>query len=59
MTHYNTRIFSLLIIWEEIDEFKYLGHYISKDGTTEKEIITSIGSAAVAFKALNNVGNSI
>lgn len=40
---------------EEVNGFRYLGIYNSKDGTVEKEISSRIRLASAAFKSLDNV----
>ena len=43
---------------EEVKDFKYLGSYISSDSNIDKEVSTTIGLAAQAFKKLNNIWKS-
>ncbi|XP_078581995.1 uncharacterized protein LOC144865280 [Branchiostoma floridae x Branchiostoma japonicum] len=40
---------------EEVQDFKYLGSYISSDSNIEKEVSTRIGMAAQAFNKLRNI----
>ena len=43
---------------EEVQDFKYLGSYISADSDIEREISTRIGLAAAAFNKLRNIWKS-
>ena len=43
---------------EEVEDFKYLGSYISADSNIEKEVFTRIGLAAQAFYRLKNIWKS-
>ena len=43
---------------EEVQDFKYLGSFISSDGNIDKEVAARIGLAAHAFKSLCNVWKS-
>ena len=43
---------------EEVQNFKYLGSYISADSDIEREISTRIGLAAAAFNKLRNIWKS-
>ena len=43
---------------EEVQDFKYLGSYISTDSNIEKEISTRIGLAAQAFNRLQSIWKS-
>ena len=43
---------------EEVQDFKYLGSFISSDGNIDKEVAARIGLAAHAFKSLSNVWKS-
>ncbi|KAI8493069.1 hypothetical protein Bbelb_290730 [Branchiostoma belcheri] len=43
---------------EEVQDFKYLGSYISADSNIEKEVSTRLGLAAQAFTKLRNVWKS-
>ena len=40
---------------DEVQNFKYLGSYISADNNIEKEISTRIGLSSNTFKSLNNI----
>ena len=39
---------------EEVQDFKYLGSFISADSNIDREVPSRIGQAAQAFKRLNN-----
>ena len=43
---------------EEVEDFKYLGSYISSNGSNEKEIATRIAMAAQAFNRLAKIWKS-
>ena len=43
---------------EEVQDFKYLGIYISTDSDIEREIPTRIGLAAAAFNKIRNIWKS-
>ena len=43
---------------EEVQDFRYLGSYISTDSNIEKEVSTRIGLAAQAFNRLQSIWKS-